>query len=200
MARIDKAVELYQAAVGPKPKIITTAWGTPHKPCPHDAAGFEVHESADNAKVLIKKGVNPADILEESVSLETVGNAFFTRVLHTDVLGLKRLAVINNKWHIPRTKAVFRHVFGVPSASGQPSTYHLDFFEVAHHLPPAILSARLQKEETATPKFSEGGDWRKQTSTLQALHRWVNQDNTAYAAKRLLVERKPLDPELLKSY
>jgi hypothetical protein len=51
MQRILKAAELYKAAASPKPKVITTAWGTPHKPCPHDEAGFEVHESADNAKV-----------------------------------------------------------------------------------------------------------------------------------------------------
>ena len=52
------------------------AWGTPHKPCPHDAAGFERHESADNAEYLIKTEKIPtSDIIEESASLETVGNA-----------------------------------------------------------------------------------------------------------------------------
>ena len=43
-------------------------------PCPHDAAGFERHEAADNARFLIERGVPPSHILEESVSLETVGN------------------------------------------------------------------------------------------------------------------------------
>ena len=32
------------------------------------------------------------------------------------------------------------------------------------------------------------------------MHNWVHQENTAYATKRLLEERKPLDPALLKSY
>jgi uncharacterized SAM-binding protein YcdF (DUF218 family) len=201
MARIEQAAKLYLEAGTPKPKVITTAWGTPHKPCPHDAAGFEVHESSDNAKMLIKKGVAPSDILEESLSLETVGNAFYARVLHTDVLNLKTIAVINNKWHMPRTKAVFGHVFSVPAKPGLPSPrYSLEFFAVDHHLPEPILSARLEKETKATPKFSVGSDWQRRTSSMQSLHTWVHQENTAYAVKRLLVDRKPLDPELLKSY
>ena len=64
-------------------------WGTPHKPCPHDAAGFERHESSDNARFLIGAGVPTSHLLEETASLETVGNAYFTRTLHTDVLGLQ---------------------------------------------------------------------------------------------------------------
>ena len=82
-ARIEKAAEIYHAQ-DRKPFIIATAWGTPHKPCPHDAAGFERHESADNAKALLGLGVAPEHLLEESVSLETVGNALHTRLLHTE--------------------------------------------------------------------------------------------------------------------
>jgi len=181
----------------PKPPlIITTARGTPHKPSPVDAAGFEVHESQMNAKWLIAHGVKPEHILEESSSLETVGNAFFTRVLHTDVLQVRRLAVINNLWHMPRTRAVFEHVFSVPPEQG----YIMTFYAVGSGLADDILKRRLVKEVEALPKFSEDGSWRKQTPTLQAMHEWIHKENTAYAAKRLLVERKPLDPKLAESY
>eukprot|EP00967_Tisochrysis_lutea_P034671 scaffold41451_cov28-Tisochrysis_lutea.AAC.5 len=71
-ARLKEAARLYKAAKPPKPYVITTAWGTPHKPCPRDAAGFERHEAADNALFLIEHGVPPEAILEESASLETV--------------------------------------------------------------------------------------------------------------------------------
>ena len=151
-ARLEQAAHLYLESAYPKPYVITTAWGTPHKPCPHDAAGFERHEAADNARFLIERGVQPAHILEESVSLETVGNAFFARVLHTETRGLRRLAVINNHFHMPRTRAVFSHVFAVPPREGQPaSAYELDFVEVEDRLPKDILEARLQKEASATP-------------------------------------------------
>ena len=40
----------------------------------------------------------------------------------------------------------------------------------------------------------------RETPTLRQMHDWLYQENTAYATKRLLEERKPLDPALLKSY
>ena len=63
-----------------------------------------------------------------------------------------------------------------------------------------LWQVRLAKEATATPKFAEGGAWREATPTLQEMHDWVHQENTAYASKRLLEARKPIDPALLKSY
>jgi hypothetical protein len=144
------------------------------------------------------EGISPEDILEESVSLETVGNAYFTRVLHTDVMGGRKVAVINNRWHIRRTKAVFEFVFSLPPTAGD--QYALTFFEVADGLASDVLEARLAKEKIASPKFEAGGPWRSKISTLKDLHHWINQENTAYATKRLLKARKPLDPELLKSY
>ena len=212
----------------PKPYVITTAWGTPHKPCPHDGAGFERHESSDNARYLLEVhlmaptpsaphtprgaatraraaqvGGIPAEmLLEESVSLETVGNAFYTRTIHTDVRGLRRLAVINNAFHMGRTRAVFDHVFSVPAHDGAPAAvYDLEYFEVDDALPPDVLAARRRKEAAATPKFAPGGPWRAQTRTLREMHEWVHMQNSAYAARRLFDERAPLaDPELLKSY
>eukprot|EP00322_Chrysochromulina_rotalis_P007300 CAMPEP_0115841312 /NCGR_PEP_ID=MMETSP0287-20121206/7224_1 /TAXON_ID=412157 /ORGANISM="Chrysochromulina rotalis, Strain UIO044" /LENGTH=271 /DNA_ID=CAMNT_0003294955 /DNA_START=92 /DNA_END=907 /DNA_ORIENTATION=- len=201
LARLERAVHLYQLSSEPKPYVITTAWGTPHKPCPHDAAGFERHEAQDNAKYLMTHGVDPARILEESVSLETVGNAYFARVLHTDVRGLRKLAVVNNHFHIERTRAVFGHVFRVPPLDGQPdAAYEIDFVEVEDRLAQDVLEIRKKKELAAVPKFARGGPWQEATPTLRELHDWVHQENTAYASRRLLTERQPLDPELLKSY
>ena len=56
---------MYRMSAEPKPFVITTAWGTPHKPCPHDAAGFERHEAADNAQYLLARGVDASKLLEE---------------------------------------------------------------------------------------------------------------------------------------
>jgi len=74
----------------------------PVQPCPKDAAGFERHEAADNALFLMGKGVPAEALLEESASLETVGNALFARLLHTDPRGLRRLAIVNNRFHMVR--------------------------------------------------------------------------------------------------
>jgi len=200
-ARLEQAAHLYVESAYPKPYIITTAWGTPHKPCPHDVAGFERHEAQDNARFLIDRGVPASHILEESVSLETVGNAYFARVLHTETRGLRRLAVVNNHFHMPRAQAVFEHVFRVPPTAGEPDTaYELDFVSVDDRLSEDVLEIRRQKEAGALPRFAPGGVWQLATPTLRAMHEWLFQENTAYATKRLLEERKPLDPALLKSY
>ncbi len=235
LARLDRVVTMYRMSPEPKPYVITTAWGTPHKPCPRDAGGFERHEASDNARYLLSKGVPasqvrarassarapllmrtplaahvvqcpsprapPSQLLEESVSLETVGNAYFSRALHTDVRGLRRLAVVNNRFHMPRTRAVFEHVFSLPPRAGEPAAaYELQFVEVDDRLDAGALVARLAKEVASTPRFAAGSEWRQRTATLRDLHEWVHYENTAYASIRLLEERRPIDPELLKSY
>ena len=72
--------------------------------------------------------------------------------------------------------------------------------QVDDHLPADVLAARLAKEAVALPRFASGGEWRRKTRTLSELHAWTWGENTAYASKRLLVDRAPTDPELLKSY
>ena len=135
------------------------------------------------------------------LNFDNVGNAFFVRVLHTDVRGLRRLAVVNNRFHMPRARAVFEHVFGIPPHPGAPATaYELDFVEVDDRLSDTVLAVRREKEAASLPRFVDGGPWRRATPTLRDMHNWVHQENTAYATKRLLEERKPLDPALLKSY
>lgn len=124
------------------------------------------------------------------MSLETVGNAYFARVIHCDAAGFRRIAVVNNEWHMPRTQAVFRHVFSVCSSSAS-SSYELRFFSVPQELPPDVLRARPQKESATLPKFAAGGEWQHDTATLHLLQRWLFSENMAYASSRLLVEREP---------
>ena len=102
---------------------------------------------------------------------------------------------------MPRTRAVFEHVFRVPPRAGDPSTaYELEFIAVEDRIAADVLEVRLQKEASALPRFATGGPWQLATPTLRHMHEWLYQENTAYATKRLLEARKPLDPELMKSY
>jgi len=198
-ARLDKVVQLYQAAAtGSKPKVITTAAGTPHKPSPRDVVGFERHEASDNAKYLIERGLAPDDVWEEGFSLETIGNAFFARVMHCEAAGLRSLAIINSEFHMSRTRAVFDFVFSLPPVHGKP--YHLRYVQTENRLPEDVLKARQEKERDAVPRFAPGGEWQKCCKSLQDLHSWINTENMAYSSRRLLTPRAPLDPALLKSY
>ena len=161
--------------------------------------GLERHEAADNARWLVGAGVPPSHVLEESTSLETVGNAFFVRVLHTDVRGLRRLAVVNNRFHMPRARAVFEHVFGIPPHPGAPATaYELDFVEVDDRLSDTVLAVREKGRRRCRALSTAGrGTARRRrcaTCTTGSPGEYRVRD------KRLLEERKPLDPALLKSY
>jgi len=197
--RLEKAVQIYNSR-SPKPYIITQGRGTPHKPSPLDDRGFEIHESSMNAKWLIEHGVDPSDILEESASLETVGNAYFVRALHTDVLSLYRLVVINNFWHMPRCKAVFDHVFSVPSDRADNGGYTLEYVSVDSGLTSDVLELRLEREKKSLPNFLPNSPWAKKIKTLRDLHRWLFSENTAYASKRLTMKREAIDPTVAKSY
>ena len=121
-ARLELAKELYDSyPADSKPKIIVSARGTPHKPGPHDERGFERPECEDNARWLVQRGVPDNDVLEESASLETIGNAYFARLMHTDVRGYRNLVIVNSEWHMPRTRDVYNFVFGLPHSLGGPA-------------------------------------------------------------------------------
>jgi hypothetical protein len=72
--RIDKAIELFNAHKDSNPKIITLSAGTPHKPNPLDNQGFPILEASAAAKVLSLNGIPKDRILEEALSLDTIGN------------------------------------------------------------------------------------------------------------------------------
>eukprot|EP01012_Entosiphon_sulcatum_P061565 TRINITY_DN8721_c0_g1_i4.p2 TRINITY_DN8721_c0_g1~~TRINITY_DN8721_c0_g1_i4.p2 ORF type:complete len:237 (+),score=45.43 TRINITY_DN8721_c0_g1_i4:32-712(+) len=199
-SRLDRAVELYLGLPVPRPKVVCTASGTPHKPSPLDEHGFMRTEAQDNAAYLISKGVDANDLLEEGASLDTIGNAYYARVLHTDVAALHNLVVITSAWHLARTQAVFDFVFGLPS-HGASVPYTLKYIGVENDLPADILASRAEKEAAALPRFLPGGPWQSQIASLQELHRWLFREHSAYASSRLLVPRAvPQDAALLKSY
>lgn len=61
--------ELKQCAV-----FVTLSGGTPHKPNPVDSKGFPIWEATAAAKALLDAGISADRILEESFSLDTIGN------------------------------------------------------------------------------------------------------------------------------
>jgi uncharacterized SAM-binding protein YcdF (DUF218 family) len=201
--RIKKAAEMYHAHKGEKPFVVLLSRGTPHKPCPRDAAGFTITEAAMNAKVAwLEYGIDPENILEETVSLDTIGNAHFTRLLHTEPLGLHRLAVITSKFHMARVQAIFSHVFSIPSVrSGPYPAYTLDFVATDDYMPADVLAARSVKEAVAAPRFGPGSPWRRRTPSVRELHLWMFSEHKAYAVQpRLNETRAPLNLTLAKSY
>lgn len=69
-------------------------------------------ESRASAKFLLDRGVKQNEILIEDTSLDTIGNAYFLRLLHVEPLRLRRIHIITNHFHMHRTGiCVFSIVF-----------------------------------------------------------------------------------------
>ena len=92
-ARLERAI-----ALSPPPQFfIPLSAGTTHKPPPMDVNGFPILESVAAASYLQTRGIEGSRILPETVSLDTIGNAYFARTSHTDIAGWRTLLVITNQ-------------------------------------------------------------------------------------------------------
>jgi uncharacterized SAM-binding protein YcdF (DUF218 family) len=169
-------LEAAQALAGEAP-IVPLSAVTVHRAPPLDAAGRPVLESAAAAVALLAGGVPAARIWTETASLDTIGNAYFARAIHTDPAGLRRLLVVNSEFHMPRTRLIFDWVFGLPPAD---PPYALDYHTVPDQgLTEAGLAARRAKEAARME------DLRRtipRIASLAALHRWLFTEHRAYAA------------------
>jgi DUF218 domain len=169
--RLDHAIKIHSTEY-----IIVLSAGTVYKPPPLDENGFPIFESIAAAKYLVNYGINPEAILYETSSYDTVGNAYFSRVIHVEPRGFRRLHIITSAFHMPRTKAIFEWLY---SLDNQSSNYQLTFDPV-----PDIgialddLNARVEKEAGSLKQFL------KNTATIHTLlacHQWLFTEHAAYA-------------------
>lgn len=102
-ARLEEAVRLYRA--GAYEAIIATSKGTYRDPDSHPVTEAEVGE-----RYLVAHGV-PADAIKrEDESMDTLGNAYFSRVRHLDPQRWYRPTIISNEFHIDLVEFLFRKV------------------------------------------------------------------------------------------
>ncbi len=172
LARLDRAL----AETG-KPMLIPLSGATVHKPPPLDQAGFPITEAEAAADYLMQQGCDPARIVTEAYSRDTIGNAYFARVLHTGPAGYRRLLVVTSEFHMPRTEAVFRHVFSLPPADKPYELHFASTTDVGYSA--AALQSRKQREANSLERWK--GNMPK-LDTLAALHRWLFTVHSAYAA------------------
>jgi uncharacterized SAM-binding protein YcdF (DUF218 family) len=169
--RLDRAI-----ALTPPPQFfIPLSAGTTHKPPPLDAAGFPILEAVAAGQYLMRQGIEGTRILPETISLDTIGNAYFARVKHTDPLQLRRLHVITSDFHLPRVRAIFDWIFGL---SAPVKTYQLTFEAVPDvGIEAAVLQARRDREQASLAKVQA---LRSQLQTLSDVHRWLYAEHSAY--------------------
>jgi len=202
--RLEKAKELLSMqALDKEVFIIPLSGGTPHKPNPVDKLGFPITEAKAAARYLVDVlGVNPSQVLEEGFSLDTLGNAYFLRVMHIEPGKFSRLVVITNSWHMARSQAMFSHVFDLPGRAGgrRPTgrRWEIEFVPVAAGLDASTLAARETRERASLATFTR--ETRPQFSSMRELHSFIFTKHAAYAALRLSAPREALDPKVLATY
>ncbi|MCC6616621.1 MAG: YdcF family protein [Anaerolineae bacterium] len=167
-------LELARARAG-EAFIITLSAGTTHKPPPLDARGFPRFESVESARYLAAQGVAPERILTETASYDTIGNAYFARVIHTEPRGWRRLLVITSEFHMARTRAIFEWVYGLAPKAGCSLA-----FEATPDIgiDPAALSERQTREAQGLKAVH---DLAGQITSLAQLHGWMFSEHRAYA-------------------
>jgi uncharacterized SAM-binding protein YcdF (DUF218 family) len=99
--------------------FILSSRGTPHKPPPRNNADFPIDESISSAVFLSKllPDINPETILLDQWSLDTIGNAWFALVSFIEPMQLSNVLVVTSNFHMPRSEAVFRHIFSLSSTT-----------------------------------------------------------------------------------
>jgi hypothetical protein len=151
--------------------------GTPHRPPPLDDAGFPILEAVAGARYLLARGVPSARILIEGASYDTIGNAYFARVIHCAPRGLARLLVVTSQFHMARTEAVFRWIFSLP---GPGRATVLDFAAAPDTgIPAEHITLRRDKEMRGVENVAVLA---ARLRTLPALHGWMFTEHAAYAA------------------
>lgn len=182
VARLNAAL-----AIRSREPILTLSAGSPHKP------GNAISEAKAATAYLLNRGVPRVALLEENLSLDTIGNALFARLLHTIPRGYRRLRVITSEFHLARTQSCFDWVF---SAAGPDTGYVLTYQASPDDgLTPEALVARKAKEMAAIELRAPE---RARLRTLAAIHEWVFTHHEAYAVG--LRPKQVTDPLLLASY
>ncbi len=171
-SRFDRALEIRGNA-----PILCLSAGTVHKSAP-------LPEAVAGAHYLIDKGLEPESIIIEKASWDTIGNAFFARTIHTDLGPWRRLVVVNSAFHMERTEAIFRWVFGLAPDLG----YEL-FFETVPDvgMPSADLEFRCARERTSLSRVEA---LRARILTMSGLHEFLFTGHDAYSAAGLLKPRE----------
>lgn len=189
LRRIKKALE-YKDKTS---YFIATSAYTINKAPVINKLGFPVNESIKIGELLVKAGIDKSMILTERWSHDTIGNAYFTRIIHTDQLNLKKLLIITSEFHMPRSKAIFEWVFNLNKSILNP--YKLNFISASDcGLNLDVINSRIEKEKKSLDNLTET---KNKILNLKQLHNWLFQKHGAYALK---FNRHKNSSQVLKSY
>lgn len=190
VARLDRALDIHTAS-----PILCLSGFSPHKPPLTDQHGLPVLEGNASARYLLRGGCDPTRILTECCSFDTIGNALFSRLLHAETRGWRRVLIVTSQFHLLRTRAIFETVYQLPNRHGE--RIACEFLGTPDEgLDELILSARREREKDSLSR------WHSQVAesrwaTLADFHEWLWTHHECHAAG--LTPRRA-DGSVVRSY
>jgi hypothetical protein len=207
LSRLDLAAAEYFRHAKARPRatpptyVVLSGSATPHKPPPVQRGGFTYHESTAMAEYLMEKWKVPASaLLKDTASMDTIGNAYFSLMLHAAPRGWRSVLVVTSAFHMPRTRAAFEWVFGLYDGGGD-KKIELAFQETPNDgLDKEVVAARAEREAASEAALREN---QQRVVSMPAFAEWLYTTHMCYAVGRQheigAFEEMKNDPAL-KSY
>ena len=166
--------------------------GTVHKPPPLDGKGYPIFESRAAASYLVKNGVPVDKLLTEISSYDTIGNAYFSRLLFAEPGHFQKIHVITSEFHLPRTEAAFDWIYNLDPRT---QDYQLTYESTPNDgLSDQALSARIAREKKSLESLSSLA---KEIKTLPAFQTWLYTEHGAYVVH---TQAEILSGSIVESY
>ncbi len=189
------------------PKILCLSAGTAHTPqLLHKQSKLPIWESYASGQYILNKYssfVNNKHVYMETVSYDTIGNAYFAKVLFSDVLNWKNIAVITNDWHFKRTKAIFEWIYNIKDSkdNGGYNFVFVNLRSVKHKdLNEEERNARIEREEKSLENVYK---LQEKFNTLQKVHGFLHLEHSMYACSNKEGQKKKdleADAKLMAAY
>ena len=104
-SRVRRATDLFEQGRAPY-IVMSGAWTY------HFDVSPKLAESTAMKNYAINLGVPADSIIEESKSMDTIGNVYFTKKNVCEPRGWKSLTVVASSEHMPRVEYLFRKIYG----------------------------------------------------------------------------------------
>ena len=168
--------------------ILCLSAGTAHMPQAMSPDGYPIWESTTTAAYLAKEHQLENNVYVETTSYDTIGNAYFTRISHTDINGWRNLLIVTSEFHMTRAAAIFDWIFLTCSSSNQhqrSGRYHLYYLTSPNvGLTSEAIEARRTREIESTHNIQD--NLAKQYTTLANVWKFLNREHSLYTANSLI--------------
>lgn len=180
-SRLDYGLSLYEREEAPL--VLSGKWSLLFDTPPPQTEAHAMRQYA------ISKGVAAIEIYLEEESMDTIGNAYFTKTKVMDPRHWHRALCVTSEFHVPRAMQTFQKVFG--------PGYTLDFVAAPSGLNGAALTAKKQTE-AAIAAFTDEllqtvppGDDNATWSALQHLPGYGTQPTCTREDLRRILQAQP---------